>query len=108
MRTFTLEVFVPSGDPDGVLVASVNNWLGKATIFPRGLIGEVKGRKEFQQPGVYLLIGGGRIYIGEGDPVGPRLESHIRQKDFWKKQFSLILKRVVCKVSIPPYFACHF
>ena len=85
MRPFTLEVFVPSGDPDGVLVASMNNWLGKATIFPRGLIGEVKGRKEFQQPGVYLLIGGGRIYIGEGDPVGPRLESHVRQKDFWKK-----------------------
>jgi len=63
----------------------MNNWLGKATIFPRGLIGEVKGRKEFQQPGVYMLIGGGRIYIGEGDPVGPRLESHVRQKDFWKK-----------------------
>ncbi len=85
MRPFTLEVFVPSGDPDGVLVASMNNWLGKATIFPRGLIGEVKGRKEFQQPGVYLLIGNGRIYIGEGDPVGLRLESHVRQKDFWKK-----------------------
>ncbi len=85
MRPFTLEVFVPSGDPDGVLVASMNNWLGKATIFPRGLIGEVKGRKEFQQPGVYILIGGGKIYIGEGDPVGPRLESHVRQKDFWRK-----------------------
>lgn len=85
MRPFTLEVFVPSGDPDGVLVASMNNWLGKATIFPRGLIGEVKGRKEFQQPGVYVLIGGGRIYIGEGDPVGSRLESHVRQKEFWKK-----------------------
>jgi hypothetical protein len=85
MRPFTLEVFVPSGDPDGVLVASMNNWLGKATIFPRGLIGEVKGRKEYQQPGVYILIGGGKIYIGEGDPVGPRLESHVRQKEFWKK-----------------------
>ena len=84
MRPFTLEVFVPSGDPDGVLVASMNNWLGKATIFPRGLIGEVKGRKEFQQPGVYILIGGGKIYIGEGDPVGPRLESHVRQKEFWR------------------------
>ncbi len=85
MRPFTLEVFVPSGDPEGVLVASMNNWLGKATIFPRGLIGEVKGRKEFQQPGVYILIGRGKIYIGEGDPVGPRLESHVRQKDFWVK-----------------------
>jgi hypothetical protein len=85
MRPFTLEVFVPSGDPDGVLVASMNNWLGRATIFPRGLIGEVKGRKEYQQPGVYILIGGGKIYIGEGDPVGPRLESHVRQKEFWKK-----------------------
>jgi len=85
MEPFKLEIFVPSGDPDGVLVAEMNNWLGKATIFPRGLIGEVKGRKEYNQPGVYILIGSGRIYIGEGDPVGPRLESHDREKNFWRK-----------------------
>ena len=24
-----------------------------------------------------------RLYIGEGDPIGPRLESHYAKRDFW-------------------------
>lgn len=85
MYPFSIRIFVPSGDPEGILVASRDDWPGKATIFPRDLIGEVKGRKEFQLPGVYLLVGGGKAYIGEGDPVGSRLESHAREKGFWKR-----------------------
>ena len=39
--------------------------------------------------GVYLLLGPRpqadmlRLYIGEGDPIGPRLESHYAKRDFW-------------------------
>jgi hypothetical protein len=49
----------------------------------------VKGRKEFTQPGVYVLVGPPedgelpKIYVGEGDPVGPRLEQHYSNKEFW-------------------------
>jgi hypothetical protein len=49
----------------------------------------VKGRKEFTQPGVYVLVGPPedgelpKIYVGEGDPVGPRLEQHYANKEFW-------------------------
>jgi Domain of unknown function (DUF4357) len=38
---------------------------------------------------VYLLVGQSevsplpRVYIGEGDPVRPRLDQHAKQKDFW-------------------------
>jgi len=85
MRPFSIRIFVPSGDPEGVRIVSRDDWPGKAVVFPRALLGEVKGRREYQQPGVYLLAGGKRLYIGEGDPLGERLDSHARNKTFWKK-----------------------
>lgn len=85
MRPFSIRLFSPSGAPDGILVASRDDWPGRAVIFPRTLAGEVKGRKEYQQPGIYILVSGKRMYIGEGDPVGERIDSHVKHKDFWKK-----------------------
>jgi hypothetical protein len=85
MRPFTLRIFVPSGDPSGVLVATRDDGIGKAIIFPRALLGEVKGRKEWSLPGVYLLVGQSKLYIGEGDPAGKRLEDHAAKKTFWEK-----------------------
>lgn len=60
-------------------------------MFPRALYTQVRNRSEFQQTGVYLLIGprtqgdGETLYIGEGDPVRPRLEAHYANKDFWTR-----------------------
>ncbi|MBL1265851.1 GIY-YIG nuclease family protein [Methylomicrobium sp. RS1] len=85
MRPFSIKIFVPSGDPEGVRIVSRDDWPGKAVVFPRELLGEVKGRREYQQPGVYLLAGGKKLYIGEGDPLGERLGEHARKKAFWKK-----------------------
>lgn len=85
MRPFSIRLFSPSGAPDGILVASRDDWPGRAVIFPRALAGEVKGRKEYQQPGIYVLVSRKRMYIGEGDPVGDRIDAHVRHKDFWKK-----------------------
>ena len=85
MRPFSIRLFSPSGAPDGILVSTRDDWPGRAVIFPRVLAGEVKGRKEYQQPGIYILVSGKRMYIGEGDPVGDRIDSHVKYKDFWKK-----------------------
>lgn len=79
------------GDPDGLRLVERSNWVGKAVIFPRAVYPQVRGRAEFQQVGVYLLLGpreqgdGEVIYIGEGDPVRPRLEDHYAKKDFWTR-----------------------
>jgi hypothetical protein len=76
---FSLRIFVADGDPDGLRLVERSNWIGKAVIFPRALLPKVREREEFQQTGVYLLIGpresgdGDQLYIGEGDPVRPRL-----------------------------------
>ncbi|MFJ4294254.1 GIY-YIG nuclease family protein [Cupriavidus sp. NPDC089707] len=36
-------------------------------------------------PGIYLLVGSSKVYIGEGDPVGKRLEDHAAKKAFWER-----------------------
>ena len=96
---FSLRIFVADGDPDGLRVVERSNWIGKAVVFPRPLLSKVKLRDELAQTGVYLLLGpredgeGEMLYVGEGDPIRPRLESHHAQKDFWT--------RAVCFVAAP-------
>lgn len=88
---FSLRIFVADGDPDGLRVVEKSNWIGKALVFPRALLPQVKARPELAQTGVYLLLGprpdgeGDMLYVGEGDPIRPRLESHYAQKDFWTR-----------------------
>jgi hypothetical protein len=88
---FSLRIFVADGDPDGLRLVERSNWIGKAIMFPRALLPSIKQRSEFAQTGVYLLLGpredgeGEMLYVGEGDPIKPRLESHYAQKDFWTR-----------------------
>lgn len=88
---FSLRIFVADGDPDGLRLVERSNWVGKAVVFPRALYPTVRDRTEFQQTGVYLLLGpratgeGDMLYIGEGDPVRPRLDSHYANRDFWTR-----------------------
>ncbi|MDD5412645.1 MAG: hypothetical protein PHF31_14745, partial [Methylobacter sp.] len=41
-RPFSIKVFVPSGDPEGVRIVSRDDWPGKAVVFPRELLGGSK------------------------------------------------------------------
>ena len=92
---FSLRIFVA----DGRRVVERSNWIGKTLVFPRALLPRVKVRDELGQTGVYLLHRpredreGEMLYIGKGDPIRPRLESHYAQKDFWS--------RAVCFVAAP-------
>lgn len=98
-KPFSLRIFVADGDPDGLRLVERSNWVGKALVFPRALLPKIQQRAELGQTGVYLLLGpredgeGEMLYVGEGDPVRPRLESHYAQKDFWN--------RAVCFVAAP-------
>jgi hypothetical protein len=100
---FSLRIFIADGDPDGLRIVERSNWVGRALVFPRAawVQPSVADRPELQQTGVYLLLGpredgeGDRLYIGEGDPIMPRLATHhsgTAQKDFWT--------RAICFVSM--------
>jgi hypothetical protein len=89
VRPFSIRIFCPDGNPVGLRILSKSNWTGCGLVCPRSILPAVKSRKEFSQPGVYVLVGPPedgelpKIYVGEGDPVGPRLEQHYANKEFW-------------------------
>ncbi len=86
---FSVKIFMPDGDPDGLKIIERLNWNGSGILTPRSLFREYKKRDEFGRAGVYILVGPDeisqlpRVYIGQGDPILPRLEDHSRKKDFW-------------------------
>jgi hypothetical protein len=88
---FTLRIFVPDGDPDGLRIIDQFNWTGCGIVFPRERWGAIKSRPEFSRMGVYILEGYEAddnlptIYIGQGDVVRTRLDSHDQTKEFWTK-----------------------
>tara|TARA_R110002111_G_scaffold100976_6_gene156474 strand:- start:32890 stop:33768 length:879 start_codon:yes stop_codon:yes gene_type:complete len=88
-RPFSIRIFVPDGDPDGLRVVEKSNWTGVGIVFRRTNYKEAAKRDEFLKTGVYILVGSSEesslptVYIGEGDPVKGRLDSHYSKKDFW-------------------------
>lgn len=88
-KGFSVRIFIPSGEPEALRVVEKSNWTGHGIVFPRVQLPEARQRPEFNRTGVYVLWGPGetgplpRVYIGEGDPVRPRLDQHAKEKGFW-------------------------
>jgi Domain of unknown function (DUF4357) len=88
-RGFSVHVFLPDGDPDGVKVVEKDNWTGRGLVIPRSRFADTRHRDELNRTGVYLLTGPSdgaalpMLYVGEGDPVKARIDQHARSKDFW-------------------------
>lgn len=87
---FTIRIFVPNGNPEGVRIIDKMNWTGVGIVFPRTKWPEIKQRPEFTKAGIYILRGykgedddPPTIYIGQADGVHNRIESHFQKKDFW-------------------------
>ena len=88
---FTVTLFFPNGDPDGIKEIRKFNWSGYGLVIPRNTY-EIERKKERLTTlgaGVYFLVGSDekpslpKIYIGEGDSVADRLYAHANHKDFW-------------------------
>ena len=88
---FSVRIFVPSGEPDGLRTVEKSNWIGHGVVFPRSEFAEARQRPELKRAGVYMLWGPGesgqlpRLYVGEGEVVLPRLDQHAKSKDFWTR-----------------------
>ncbi len=86
---FSVRIFMPSGEPEGLRIVEKSNWTGQGMVFPRPLLSEVRKRSELARTGVYILWGPGesgqlpRVYVGEGDLLLSRIDNHVRSKDFW-------------------------
>jgi hypothetical protein len=95
---FSISIFFPDGTSDGLRIVEKSNWIGRCVVCPRAKFVDSKIRPEFERTGVYVLAGPAQdgnlptIYIGEGDPVRPRLEDHYAKKDFWTQLIFFISK----------------
>jgi len=89
---FTLRIFVPSGDPDGVRVVDRMNWTGRGIVAPRDRWSDVCERAESARSGIYVLtgydvdeLGNDRVvaYIGQTDNLRKRISEHDVKRDWW-------------------------
>ena len=87
---FTIRIFVPNGDPEGVRLIDRINWTGLGLVFRRSDWSEVRQRSEMQSAGIYVLVGRRNedddrptLYVGQADGVKGRIDSHHKDKEFW-------------------------
>ena len=86
-KPYSIKIFLPAGDPDGLRLIEKSNWSGVGLMIPRALFSEGKQRKELARTGVYVLVqpaeeGLPKVYVGEGDPIRPRLMLHDAKMDW--------------------------
>ena len=88
---FSVKLFMPKGQPNGVRIIGKSHWTGRGTVFPRALLKEVQEREDISGSGAYVLWGSSEnealpsAYIGQSDDVLSRLNVHASgdDKDFW-------------------------
>jgi hypothetical protein len=88
---FTIRIFLPDGDAEGLRIIDRMNWTGLSIVFPREKWLDVKLRRELDKTGIYILVGHESnendelplLYVGQSDCVRNRIDSHYQNKDFW-------------------------
>lgn len=91
LKPYTIRLFVPDGNPNSFKIIDKMNWTGIGLELSRDSWSKHKKRKEFEQAGVYILVGNDEeselpiLYIGQGDGVKGRIDSHYKNKNFWDK-----------------------
>ena len=95
---FSVRIFIPTGEPEGLRIVEKSNWTGQGLFLPRLLYPVARDREEFSRTGVYILWGPGeagemdRAYVGEGDLLRLRLDDHFKHKDFWTRTITFTSK----------------
>lgn len=95
----SIRMFLVDGTPQGMRTAEVGNWTGLALMCPRTDLGRLALRPEVKKTGVYILVGPSEtdpasvsVYVGEGDEVWTRLQSHDARRDFWTQVVVFVSK----------------
>ncbi|MDO5648588.1 GIY-YIG nuclease family protein [Paracoccus sp. (in: a-proteobacteria)] len=92
MKGYTIQLYMPEGTPDGLLIASQFGWTGQITVARQTTFDSLLQRDDLDRPGVYILSGPdpdhpsrNRTYIGEADNIRDRIKpSANEQGDWWE------------------------
>ena len=91
MRPYTIRLFIPEGNPSSFKIIDKMNWTGIGLEISRDSWVKHKNREELDRAGVYILIGyeEGKdlptVYVGQGDGIKNRIDSHEKNKAFWDR-----------------------
>lgn len=97
----SIKIFLVEGVASGLRTAELGLSTIKAVVVPRASLSNAAKRAEPQKTGVYILIGSDsenvglkKIYIGEGDAIIKRLNSHNKdeEKEFWEEAILFVSK----------------
>ncbi len=92
----TIQIFLPSGDPQGIRVAEITTRIVQVIDVPRSLLGEFFKMPESSQVAVYFLVGDAEdgtshsVYVGQTGDLKQRLNSHNKDKEFWQRVLVLV------------------
>ena len=92
----TIQIFLPSGDPQGIRVAEITTRIVQVIDVPRSLLGEFFKMPESGQVAVYFLVGEAEdgtshsVYVGQTGDLKQRLTSHNKDKEFWQRVLVLV------------------
>ncbi|PJE30055.1 hypothetical protein PSM7751_03309 [Pseudooceanicola marinus] len=89
----SVRLYLAEGTPTGIVTAEIVNWTGHVLSAPRSKLNVALNRSELKRTGVYILYGSPLdsdlpvVYVGEGDDISLRLQSHARddEKDYWER-----------------------
>lgn len=82
-----ISLYLLDGNPDGVVICEMFNWVGKGMKIPKMNLHSVIRNRELRGAGIFLLVGkdevnNDAVWIGYSDDVLRQLLLH-RDKDFW-------------------------
>lgn len=87
----TIQIFLPTGDPQGIRVASITTRIIRVFDVPRSALSEFMAMEESSQVGLYFLFGESEesdqplAYIGQTGSLRDRLSTHHKSKEFWNR-----------------------
>lgn len=91
-RGQTIQIFLPSGNPQGLRQAEITTRTVQVFDVPRSSLPEFLEKDQAHQVGLYFLFGSAAVsddriecYVGESDDVGQRLRTHDKTKPFWDR-----------------------
>lgn len=88
----TIQIFLPSGQPQGLRQAEITTRTVQLFDVPKASLGEFLELEQAHRTGLYFLFSQEtqdeermQCYIGESDDVGVRLGQHKAHKEFWDR-----------------------
>jgi len=91
----TIQIFLPTGDPQGIRIAEITTRIVQVIEVPRSLLDEFSQMPESDQVALYFLFSDGdqddlKVYIGQTGDLRTRLKKHNKEKEFWDRVLVVI------------------